>query len=88
MARLARIDHRHTGSQHQARHDQESAADAEESRRHAGQERDSRRQQAGCEIGLPLDCRIFTARPQHHRTHGDHDESEQKQQPIAVDKLA
>ena len=88
MARLARIDHRHTGSQHQARHDQESAPDAEESRRHAGQERDSRRQQAGCEIGLPLGRRIFAARPQHHRADGDHDEPEQKQEPIAVDELA
>jgi hypothetical protein len=48
----------------------------------------SRRQQAGCEIGLPFDRRIFSARPQHHRTNGDHDESEQKQQPIAVDELA
>jgi hypothetical protein len=26
--------------------------------------------------------------PQHHRTNGDHDEPEQKQQPIAVDELA
>jgi hypothetical protein len=82
------LDHRHAGSQHQARHDQESAADAEESRCHAGQERDSRCQQAGCEIGLPLDRRIFTARPQHHGTNGDHDEPEQKQEPIAVDELA
>ena len=86
------IDQRHAGCNHQAGDDQEAAADAEETGEEAGgqcggaEPRKQFARRSAIEADLGISC---ARRPAYHRD-GDHnhDDAEQRQQPLAVDGLA
>ena len=82
-----RVAQRHPGRRHQARDDQETAADAEKARGQPGRETGWREPQRPRDIDPRLGVALGARPPEHRGSNDRHGESEPDQQLLAVDLL-